>query len=212
MRISRSTSGVVGVAAAVFTAVALVGPAAAATFELAPAPDPYKSDYQCDGNYFPDTGKWEISWGQQNSETGAPLYSSTDHDGLTYIDPQYADKTPSQELERIKEYNSEPGHDKPNTAYHWWYPSRAMVTDGAKLVLGFEDGTVISGDVTVGSDHCPAVRWIEYNEDGAVVNEVVPDSYPKAPFPPKPTIPTDSDDEAPSPFGSLGSLGSLFGM
>ncbi|GAA4824099.1 hypothetical protein [Tomitella cavernea] len=199
----------ISAAVAAFAATALALPAAAASFELAPEPAPYDDSYVCDAGYFSSTQKWEVSWGNQYDYAGSPEYSSTDFGGLTYIDPQYTGKTASDELQKIENYNSD--KTSRNAAYHWWYPSREMVKDGSKLVLGFEDGTVISGEATVGNGHCPSIRWIQYNADGTVAAERTPSTYPVAPLPPKPEIPTDSGGEPPSlPFGSLGSLGSLF--
>ncbi len=184
-------------------------PASADPFELAPAPDPYvKADYVCAANYFPSSQSWEVSWGGKIS--GGLKWSSISFDGITYIDPGKAGKTPAGELAAIHAYDAEHGGTKLNTAYHWWYPSFDMVTNEAKVVIGFKDGDVILGQTKVGNDNCPSVRWIHYSPAGDILESAPPATYPTPgdPLPVKPIIRSDSDS---SPFGSLGSLSMLFG-
>lgn len=163
-----------------------------------------KADNLCSEgeNYFVSTQAWEINWGRQYTDqrfVAAEHWDSGDFGGLTYIDPQYADKTPAEELAAVKAYDANPDYKQP---YHWWYPSRQMVSDGAQLTLGFEDGDVILGEVMVGSDKCPSVRWTHFPPEGEP-ETIEPESFPAgAPDPVKPVIPSESE----SPTGSLGSL------
>ena len=198
----------VGSAFALFASTTLTGVASAQTGSLgsaglgsaAPA---YTSPHKlaenpgetCAQNYFESTEKWEINWGFQHSDT-AKGWTSDSFGGLTYIDPQYATKTPAQELAIIQ------AADK---AAYQWYPSVDMVSNGAELTLGFEDGDVILGEVLVGNDNCPSVRWTHFPADGSEADTTTPDDFPEgAPAPTKPAIPSDSATD--SPFGSLGSL------
>lgn len=76
-----------------------------------------------------------------------------------------------------------------------------MVSEGAELTLGFEDGTVILGEVMVGSDQCPSVRWTLFPAEGDPVI-TTPESFPEgAPTPTKPSLTADAPTS-----GSLGSL------
>lgn len=197
----------VGSAFALFASTALTGVASAAPGtgslgssslgSLSPeftSPHELADEPGCSENYFTTTKKWEINWGQQTTLTDpAKLRTSESFGGLTYIDAQYPNKTPADELAIVK------ASEKP---VYQWYPSRDMVSNGAELTLGFEDGTVMLGEVMVGSDSCPSVRWTEYPAEGEAVTDT-PDTFPtEAPDPTKPEIPSDS---------STGSLGSLFG-
>lgn len=163
-----------------------LAPAFASPYELAENPAE-----TCGENYFESTEKWEINWGMQHTDTGQK-WTSDDFGGLTYIDPQYATKTPAEELEAIN--NAGGGYQ--------WYPSEDMVSDGAALTLEFEEGDVILGEAMVGSDNCPSIRWTHFPDDGEV-EVTTPDDFPEeAPDPVKPALPSDS---------TSGSLGSLFG-
>lgn len=164
-----------------------------------------KAENKCGAgvNYFVNDQMWEINWGWQYTDqrfVAAEHWDSKDFGGLTYIDSQYSDKTPAEELKDIREY--EAADPAPKQEYHWWYPSREMISKGAELTLGFEDGTVILGEAQVGTDKCPSVRWTEFPKDGEA-DTTTPESFPKdAPAPTKPVLPAESP---------VGSLGSLFG-
>lgn len=207
MRKMTRSAAAIAVGMAAVGSVALAAPASASSYQLAEEP-------ACAANYFTSSQKWEINWGNQTTDTKAE-WSSIDFGGLTYIDPQYADKTPAAELAAIDAYNNDAAHPErltnDNAAYHWWYVSRDMAQNGATLVLGFADGDIVSGEATVGSDHCPAVRWTHYNAAGNVVQQLTPATYPDVPLPPKPEIPA-ADDGAGADGGPLGSLGSLSGL
>lgn len=161
-----------------------------------------KADNLCSNgeNYSVNAQVWEINWGKQYTDqrfVAADDWDSGDFGGLTYIDPQYADQTPAEELDAVRAYDANTDWSQP---YHWWYPSRQMVSDGAELTLVFEEGDVILGEVMVGSDQCPSVRWTHFPAEGEP-DTTVPESFPAgAPEPTKPVIPSES------PTGSLGSL------
>ncbi len=172
------------------SALGSLSPAFSSPYELA------EDDTKCSGNYFKKQKMWEINWGGQHSNESI-LWNSKSFGGLTYIDPQYAGKTPAEELAAVKAYDANPDYKQD---YHWWYPSRDMVSNGAELTLGFEDGDVVLGEVMVGENECPSVRWTHFPEGGEPVT-TTPETFPEgAPAPAKPTIPSDS----------TGSLGSLF--
>ena len=163
--------------------------------------EPVKADNRCSAgeNYFVSHKMWEINWGFQYTDqrfVEADHWDSGDFGGLNYIDSQNSGNTPAEELEAIRAYEA----SEPTQAYHWWYTTRDMVEKGSELTLGFEDGDVILGEVMVGSDQCPSVRWTHFPPDGEPVT-VEPDTFPEgAPAPTKPVIPSGS------PLGSLGSL------
>lgn len=195
----------IGSAFALFASTTLTGVASAAPAtgslgstalgSLAPAyTSPHTLDETpgaCSQNYIPSTKKWEINWGFQHTDTGND-WNSDSFGGLTYIDSQYANKTPEQELAKINESS---------TPAYQWYPTRDMVSNGAQLTLGFEDGDVILGEALVGSDSCPSVRWTHFPAEGDPVTETPEDFPADAPDPTKPALPSDS-----SPMGSLSSL------
>lgn len=163
--------------------------------------EPVKADNRCSAgeNYFVSHKMWEINWGFQYTDqrfVEADHWDSGDFGGLNYIDSQNSGNTPAEELEAIRAYEA----SEPTQAYHWWYTTRDMVEKGSELTLGFEDGDVILGEVMVGSDQCPSVRWTHFPPEGEPVT-VEPDTFPEgAPAPTKPVIPSGS------PLGSLGSL------
>lgn len=166
--------------------------------------EPVKADNKCQAgeNYSVTAQVWEINWGFQYTDqrfVAADHWDSSDFGGLTYINSQGSDKTPQEQLEAVREYDANPAYTQ---EYHWWYTTRDMVEKGSELTLGFEDGDVILGEVMVGSDQCPSVRWTHFPPEGEPVT-VEPDTFPEgAPAPTKPVIPSGSP---------LGSLGSLFG-
>lgn len=195
-------------AGAVALAAGVIAPGIASAAD--PGPGQLQPEPGCSNNYFTSTEKWEINWGDQYSDDGGPTYSTIDFGGLTYINPG-TDKTPSEELQAIRDYNNDPDHPSrktnTNAAYHWWYPSRDMVTNDAELVLGFEDGTVITGEASVGSDGCPAVRWVQYADDSDNVEKIItPDTYQGPSVQPKPEIPAEGGNGRNNLLGSLGSL------
>ncbi len=163
--------------------------------------EPVKADNKCQAgeDYSVTAQVWEINWGFQYTDqrfVAADHWDSGDFGGLTYIDSQ-SDKTPAEELAAVKAYDDNPAYTQ---QYHWWYPSRDTVSKGGELTLGFKDGDVILGEVMVGSDQCPSVRWTHFPPEGDPVT-TTPASFPAgAPAPTKPVIPSDS------PVGSLGSL------
>ena len=163
--------------------------------------EPVKADNRCSAgeNYFVSHKMWEINWGFQYTDqrfVEADHWDSGDFGGLNYIDSQNSGNTPAEGLEAIRAYEA----SEPTQAYHWWYTTRDMVEKGSELTLGFEDGDVILGEVMVGSDQCPSVRWTHFPPEGEPVT-VEPDTFPEgAPAPTKPVIPSGS------PLGSLGSL------
>lgn len=169
-------------AAAMAAALSVPAVAAAAPVELKPGAE--CSDGK---NFFESTQKWEISWGHQYDYAGVAKYTSADHGGLTHIIPGTL-KTPEEELQAIRDHDADKTNR--NSHYHWWYVSRDMVTNGATTVLTFKDNVTVVGEVAVGTDGCPAVKWT-YTEDS------VPGTFP---------VPSEDD---PSPFGSLDFLGSL---
>lgn len=166
--------------------------------------EPVKADNKCSRgeNYSVNAKLWEINWGFQYTDqrfVAAEHWDSGDFGGLNYIDSQNSGQSPAEELEAIRDYEAIP---EPKQAYHWWYTSRDMVEKGSDLTLGFEDGDVILGEVMVGSDQCPSVRWTHFPPEGEPVT-TTPTSFPAgAPEPTKPVIPSGSP---------MGSLGSLFG-
>lgn len=200
-------------ASATVTGVASAAPGSLASGSLGSTSPGFTSPYtllphsdikaeNCSGgeNYSTTHRVWEINWGFQYTDqrfVANDHWDSGDFGGLTYVDPQYADKTPAEELAAIRAYDDNPNYSQP---YHWWYPSRDMVTNGAELTLAFEDGDLILGEVMVGSDDCPSVRWTYYPADGDP-ETTVPETFPEgAPAPTRPVLPSDT------PTGSLGSL------
>ena len=165
---------------------------------------PVKADNQCSNgeNYAVAAKVWEINWGFQYTDqrfVAAEHWDSGDFGGLNYFDSQNSGKSAADELEAIRAYEARP---EPKQEYHWWYTSRDMVEKGSDLVMGFEDGDIILGEVMVGSDQCPSVRWTHFPPEGDPVS-TKPASFPAGvPAPTKPVIPSDSP---------LSSLGSLFG-
>lgn len=159
----------------------------------------------CDVNYFGEPyNEWEINWGSQYEQQHHTGWDSQSFGGLTYIDSQftngqYADETPAQTLFRVQSYDANPAHSQ---NFHWFQPTREMVSNGTELTLGFADGDVILGEAMVGSDFCPSVRWTHFPPEGEP-DTITPETFPEdAPAPSRPTFPTD---EA-SPTGSLASL------
>lgn len=155
-------------------------------------------------NYFGEPhNMWEINWESQYTDQHHTGLDSQSYGGLAYIDGQYADETPAETLARIKAYDENPEHSQ---NFHWWGPTRDMVSDGAELTLGFADGDVVLGEVMVGSDKCPSVRWTHFPAEGGP-ETTTPDAFPsEAPVPTKPAVPSDSEDTDSSAQGSLGSL------
>ena len=184
MRITRRLTTVVSASSAAVLISAL--PLTAASAQA--APPQLKPGAECsDGeNYFEDTEKWEINWGDQYSDQGVATYTSDDYGGLTYIDPGSL-KTPEEELAAIRAHDA--NKTTRNSHYHWWYVSRDMVSNGATTVLKFKDDVTVTGEVAVGTDGCPAVKWT-YSET------TTPPTFPAPQAPP-------------APSGSLGFLGSL---
>lgn len=186
MTFSRTLKAALGACSATLMVAAVPMVASAA-----PAPTVLKPGAECSGgeNYFTDTEKWEINWGQQYTDQGVATYTSADYGGLTYIDPDSL-KTPEEELAGIKAHDAKPTVTTRNAHYHWWYVSRDMVNNGATTVLKFKDDVTVVGEVAVGTDGCPSVKW-------TFTEVTTPDTFPAEPAP------------NPSPLGSLGSLGSL---
>lgn len=159
----------------------------------------------CDINYFPEPhNEWEINWGSQYTGQHHTGWDSQSFGGLTYIngrytDGQYAGETPAETLARVNHYDE----NFPQN-FHWYQPTRTMVSNGAEITLAFADGDLILGEAMVGSDNCPSVRWTHFPVEGEP-ESTTPDSFPEgAPTPVKPSVPSGDDDP-------MGSLGSLFG-
>lgn len=153
-----------------------------------------------EANYFNDPyNMWEINGDGQYTEQRPIRLDSESYGGLTYIDAQYSGETPAETLAKVEEYNDDPANSQ---AYHWWYPNRDMVSNGAELTLGSADGDIVLGEVMVGNNNCPSVRWTHFPVEGEP-ETTTPDTFPEdAPAPAKPAIPSSDD----SPMGSLGSL------
>lgn len=181
MRPTRRLTTILSAGSAALLVAALPMPASADT-----PPTEVKPGAECGtANYFESTDKWEISWGHQYTYAGVAQWTSADYGGLVYIDPGTL-KTPEEELEGIREFDED--KTTRNSHYHWWYVSRDMVNNGATTVLEFEEGVTVTGEVAVGTDGCPSVKWTftEVNTPG--------------------TFPAPVD---PAPAGSLSFLGSL---
>ena len=101
-----------------------------------------------DVNYFgAPYNEWEINWGSQYADQHHTGWDSQSFGGLTYIDSQftngqYADETPAQTLFRVQRYDANPSHTQ---NFHWFQPTREMISNGTQLILAFADGDVVLG-------------------------------------------------------------------
>lgn len=134
----RPTVRTLAVAAALATATGLsLGAPAQAQTIIQPPEDP------CNINYFPTEDMWEISW-------GAPYYQQRywfdidSYGGLVSVN----------------------GGDVPTymtdaATWRWWYITRDAFNapGGARVDLGFEDGTHWRGEAVPDANGCPAVTW-----------------------------------------------------
>ena len=134
----RTTLRPLAAAAALATAagMALGIPAQAQTI-IQPPEDP------CNINYFPDEDMWEISW-------GSPYYQQR----------YWFDIDSYGGLVSVNGGDVPPYMTDANT-WHWWYITRAgfNAPGGARVDLGFEDGTHWRGEAVPDANGCPAVTW-----------------------------------------------------